>query len=66
MPKSSTTRGTKRRVKVKGLSAVKTLTAKGMKKVKGGELKEVLVTSVKDPAKSGRQTKLMEEEGIYY
>ena len=47
MAKSSTTKGTKKRVKVKTLAAPKKkLTGKQMKKVKGGyELKNVQVTS---------------------
>lgn len=66
MAKTTATRSKKRRVAVKNLPAqAKNLTAKGAKKVKGGELKNVMVTAVKDPAKLGRPTKLMEEEGIY-
>lgn len=60
-------KSTKRRAHVRNLpKRTRKLTAAEAKKVKGGELKNVIVTTVKDPAKSGRPTKLMEEEGIYY
>lgn len=57
---------TKRRAQVRDLAKKrKKLSPGDMKKVRGGELKSVLVTSVREPAKSASQTKLMEEEGIY-
>ena len=41
-----------------------TLGPRDMKKVRGGDLKNAQVTSVKP--KTGLPSKLMEEEGIYY
>jgi len=59
-------KGAGRRALVKKLPKVKKLTAAEARKVKGGDLKNVQVTSLSDATKAGRKTKLMEEEGLHY
>jgi hypothetical protein len=60
-------KSTKRRAHVRNLpKRTRKLTAAEAKKIKGGDLKNVQVTSLSDSTKLGRKTKLMEEEGIYY
>jgi hypothetical protein len=71
MPKSSKSKSRKKQVNVKDLSAAETeLTAKQMKKVKGGANQKGLDLAAKSGqgdgvGKTGGHNKLMEEEGIY-